>query len=237
MIVITFFTKRSDPMKAPVPRVHDLLEIDGCLLSAMLPFPPAWLKDCPGESSYVVVRRSAAAENQIPIGICGGHRNQRFAAVIPRGLVRSILTPSEVLRLAGNPTIFHLPALRSLISLKKRWAGVDWPWGPIGSVALTLATGSQRASADSDLDIVLEAANRFTTSDAKMLFASALGLPARVDIRIETPFCGFSLFEFAWTRSGSILLRTPEGPILGSDPWDPGLSLMAETARFIGSLP
>jgi len=224
-------------MKTPVPRVHDLLEIDGRLLTAMLPFPPAWLRDCLDESSYVVARRSAAAEHRIPIGICGAHRNQRFAAVIPRSLVRSILAPSEVLRLAGNPTISHLPALRSLVSLKKRWAGVDWPWGPIGSVALTLVSGSQRANAESDLDIVLEAANRFTTSDAKMLFASALGLPARVDIRIETPFCGFSLFEFGWSRSGSILLRTPEGPILGNDPWDPGLSPMAETARFSGGLP
>jgi len=219
------------------PRVHDLLEIDGRLFTATLPFPPAWLTVYLGESSYVVARRSSAAENLISIGVCGGQRNQRFSAVLPRGLVRSILTPSQLLGLAESLTISQLPAFRSLVSLKERWAGLDWPWGPIGSVALTLATGSQRANAQSDLDIVLEAANRFTTSDAKMLFASALGLPARVDIRIETPFCGFSLFEFAWTRSGSILLRTPEGPILGSDPWDPGLSPMAETARFISSPP
>jgi phosphoribosyl-dephospho-CoA transferase len=223
-------------MKAPWPRVHDLLEINGRLLTATLPSPPAWLADCLGEGSYVVARRSSAAENQIPIGICGEQRNQRFPTVIPRRLVRSILTPSQLLRLAGNVTSPQLPALRSLVSLKRRWAGLDWPWGPIGSVALTLATGSQRAKADSDLDIVLEAADRFTTSDAKMLFASALRLPARVDIRIETPFCGFSLFEFGWARSDSILLKTPEGPILGSDPWDPGVSSMAETARLIGSL-
>jgi phosphoribosyl-dephospho-CoA transferase len=223
-------------MKALSPRVHDLLEINGRLLRATLPSPPAWLTDCLGESSYVVARRSPAAENQIPIGICGAQRKQRFSAVIPRRLVRNILTPPLLLRLAESLTIPQLPALRSLVSLKKRWAGLDWPWGPIGSVAFTLATGSQRANADSDLDIVLEAENRFTTSDAKMLFASTLGLTARVDIRIETPFCGFSLFEFGWTRSGSILLKTPEGPILGSDPWAPGLSPMAEPAQLISNL-
>jgi phosphoribosyl-dephospho-CoA transferase len=219
-------------MKAPPPRVHDLLEINGRLLMATLPSAPAWLTDCLDEISYVIALRSSAAENQIPVGICGEQRSQRFSAVLPRSLVRRIVTPSQLLRLAEGLTSPHLSALRSLVSLKKRWAGMDWPWGPIGSVALTLATGFQKVNAHSDLDIVIHAANRLAAGDAKVLFVSTLGLPARVDIRVETPFCGFSLFEFGWTRSGSILLRTPEGPILGSDPWDPSFSSVAETVRL-----
>lgn len=104
--------------------------------------------------------------------------------------------------------------------LKKRWVGAGFAWGPIGSVALELATRSRIVNAPSDLDIVFHAADRLTAGDAKAIFATTLGLPARVDLRVETPFCGFSLYEFAWTRSGRILLRAREGAVLGSDPWE-----------------
>lgn len=221
-------------MKTPLPQVHDLLEINGRLLAATLPAAPEWLTDCLGKSSHVIALRSRVAENEIPIGICGKQRNQRFSAVLPRRLVRRVLTPFRILRLAEGLTNPRLPALRSLFLLKERWAGLEWPWGPIGSVAFELATGSPRVNAHSDLDIVLHAAERLTTGDAQVLFASTLGLPARVDIRVETPFCGFSLAEFGWARSDAILLRTPEGPLLGSDPWDPDLSPMAASARLTG---
>jgi phosphoribosyl-dephospho-CoA transferase len=217
-------------MKTPSPRVHDLLEVDGRFLVASLGSMPVWLENRLGESFYVVARRPAITENQIPVGICGKHRNQRFATSIPRKVVRRIVTPPQLLRLADGLSITHLPALRSLVSLRKRWTGLGFPWGPIGSVALELATGSDRVNALSDLDIVLHAADRFTRCDAKAIFASTLGLPARVDILVETPVCGFSLFEFGWARSGNILLRTQEGPVLGNDPWNRVLSSRAETA-------
>lgn len=219
-------------MNAPSLQVHDLLEIDGRLLRATLPSAPAWLTACLGKSCHVIARRFATAEHQVPIGICGEQRNQRFAANIPRRLVRHVLTPPQVLRLVDGLASPHLPGLRSLVSLKKQWAGLELPWGPIGSVALELVTGSSRVNAHSDLDIVLHAADRFAAVDAKILFASTVSLPARVDIRVETPFCGFSLAEFAWARAGRILLRTPEGPILGRDPWDPHLSSPVEAARL-----
>ena len=218
-------------MKALSPRVHDLLEIDGRPLLRILPPPPAWLNEYLGRHCHVVTRRLDPAEYQIPIGICGSLRNQRFAASIPRTLVKSILTPLQLLRLADGLSRPRLSALKSLVSLKKRWVALSLEWGPIGSVALELATGSRRVNAQSDLDIVVHASDRFTADDAKVIFGTTLGLPAKVDIRVETPFCGFSLFEFGWAHSGNILLRTHAGPILGSDPWDD--SLVADAARPI----
>ena len=44
--------------------------------------------------------------------------------------------------------------------------------------------------------------------------------PGKVDALVETPFCGFSLEEFVTTSPRKILLRTSDGRILGSNPWN-----------------
>jgi phosphoribosyl-dephospho-CoA transferase len=45
--------------------------------------------------------------------------------------------------------------------------------------------------------------------------------PGKVDALVETPFCGFSLEEFVTTTPRKILLRTSDGRLLGSNPWNP----------------
>ena len=47
----------------------------------------------------------------------------------------------------------------------------------------------------------------------------AMNLPVVVDIRVETPVCGFSLKEFAGLSPAAILLRVPGGIVLAKDPW------------------
>jgi phosphoribosyl-dephospho-CoA transferase len=177
------------------------------------------VKSCLRANGYVITRRFSNTEDQIPIGICGKERHQRFATSIPRRLVRRIVTPPELLRLVDHLSNKCFPALLSLKLLKQRWLDLKLPWGPIGSVSRELLIGASIVSADSDLDIVIRAEKRFTKDDAQSLAASTLDLPARVDIRVETPFCGFALAEFGWRGPGEILLRTAIGPILGSDPW------------------
>jgi triphosphoribosyl-dephospho-CoA synthase len=44
-------------------------------------------------------------------------------------------------------------------------------------------------------------------------------LPAAADIRVETPFCGFSLGEFVREGSRRTLLRYPSTVVIGDDPW------------------
>ena len=46
--------------------------------------------------------------------------------------------------------------------------------------------------AGSDLDIVIYAERRMTADEAESLCDHAMNLPAAVDIRAETPMCGFS---------------------------------------------
>jgi phosphoribosyl-dephospho-CoA transferase len=112
-----------------------------------------------------------------------------------------------------------VPALQSLQILKALWVDFDCPWGPGGSIGFELATGRNVAKAGSDLDIVIRAAKPIAIEKARFLCAQATGLPAVVDIRVETPVCGFSLKEYDREDRKEILLRTPNGPVLSSDPW------------------
>jgi phosphoribosyl-dephospho-CoA transferase len=112
-----------------------------------------------------------------------------------------------------------IPAVRTLALLVDRWKDFDSPWGPGGSVGFELATGHPVATSQSDLDVVIYAESRMTLDEASALCESAQGLPAVVDIRVETPLCGFSLTEYANRAPAPILLRFACGTVLGADPW------------------
>jgi phosphoribosyl-dephospho-CoA transferase len=100
------------------------------------------------------------------------------------------------------------------------------PWGPGGSAGFELASGRHVVTPESDLDIVIYAERRMTAEEAKSLCDRAMNLPGVVDIRVETPVCGFSLKEFAGRSPAAILLRAPSGIVLGRDPW--GAELRSE---------
>jgi phosphoribosyl-dephospho-CoA transferase len=112
-----------------------------------------------------------------------------------------------------------IPALRTLSLLAQRWKAFDSVWGPGGSVGFELATGQHVVTPQSDLDVVIYTDKRMTVSEARLLRGSTQGLPAPVDIRVETPICGFSLLEYASRAPAPILLRTALGALLGADPW------------------
>jgi phosphoribosyl-dephospho-CoA transferase len=201
-------------------RTHDLLEIDAKQLISSEASAPVWVEEELRKCPFVVVRRGPATGQEIPIGVRGTDRNQRWAAFCHPKLVKCILTPPQLLRRTvptsrANAT----PAFRALHLLKDRWMDVDHPWGPGGSVGFELATGRLVVKPESDLDIVLYADRRMTADKAKSLCARAMNLPAVVDIRVETSVCGFSLREFASRSPATILLRAPSGVLLGRDPW------------------
>jgi phosphoribosyl-dephospho-CoA transferase len=113
-----------------------------------------------------------------------------------------------------------------LALLADRWKALDFPWGPGGSVGFELATGHPVASPQSDLDVVIYADSQMTHDEARALRESSQGLPAAVDIRVETPSCGFSLTEYANAApQAPILLRFPYGTALGPDPWAAELAM------------
>jgi phosphoribosyl-dephospho-CoA transferase len=201
-------------------RAHYLLEIDAKRLISSQASAPQWVKEGLAKSPFVVVRRGVATRQEIPIGVRGTERNQRWPAFCHPKLVKSTFTPAQLLgRTIPTSRADAIPAIRALNLLKKRWTDVALPWGPGGSVAFELATGNHVAKPESDLDIVVYAEVRITADEAKSICDSAINLPAAIDIRVETPVCGFSLREFASQSSAAILLRTPSGVVLGTDPW------------------
>jgi phosphoribosyl-dephospho-CoA transferase len=102
----------------------------------------------------------------------------------------------------------------------ERWRDFGLPWGPTGSVGFELATRSLVTTETSDLDIAIRAPQRIVVEQARSLWDRVTGLQTRVDVRVETPECGFSLEEYVRASSGRILLRYPEGPTFGDDPWN-----------------
>jgi phosphoribosyl-dephospho-CoA transferase len=201
-------------------RTHDLLEIDANQLIDAQASAPQWAEGELRESPFAVVRRGPAPGHQIPIGVRGTGRNQRWATFCHPKLVKSVLTPSQLLiRAIPTSRASAIPAFRALDLLKERWMENVLLWGPGGSVAFELASGRHVATPESDLDIVIYAERRMSAEEAKSLCDRAMNLPAVVDTRVETPVCGFSLKEFAGRGSAAILLRLPRGIVLAKDPW------------------
>jgi phosphoribosyl-dephospho-CoA transferase len=92
-------------------------------------------------------------------------------------------------------------------------------WGPVGSVGFELATSQQVVTGTSDLDIALFAPTRFTRDTARELWSVMKAAPAKVDVRVETLYCGFSLEEYAREETEQVLVRLPECSQLATDPW------------------
>ncbi len=202
-------------------RIHDLLEIGAEPFLRVHSPMPDWVAENLRETPFVVVRRGPVPAGQgLAVGVRGAQRSERWAAVCRPELVKRILTPPQLLGHAASALRADaLPALRALSVLRERWKSLALPWGPGGSVGFELASGRPTVSPHSDLDVVIHAEARMTAVEAAHLLDSAQGLAAAVDIRIETPCCGFSLAEFAGRSPAPILLRFASHVALGTDPW------------------
>ncbi|MDB6010982.1 MAG: holo-ACP synthase, malonate decarboxylase-specific [Gammaproteobacteria bacterium] len=225
-------------------RIHDLLEIDAERFLQAHSSVPAWVAETLRQTPFVVVRRGPVSDQEISIGVRGAHRNERWAGGCHPSHVKEALTPQRLLGRAAELTMAaattsvpphapaalappatvlsradSIPALRTLSLLAQRWKALDSVWGPGGSVGFELATGRRIVTPQSDLDVVIYANERMTVNEARLLRDSTQGLPSPVDIRVETPICGFSLVEYASRAPAPILLRTASGAALGADPW------------------
>jgi phosphoribosyl-dephospho-CoA transferase len=132
-------------------------------------------------------------------------------------VVRNIVRPKELLERDRSSKEARTPALRALEEMKNRWADLTLPWGPAGSVGFELASGRKVTTETSDLDLVIRAAQEVGAEQARFLLDRTLGLETRIDVRVETPACGFSLVEYV--SATKILLRYPDGVRLGDNPW------------------
>jgi phosphoribosyl-dephospho-CoA transferase len=128
--------------------------------------------------------------------------------------------PEELLSYdSTSKDVERTAALRALQEMPKRWADLTLPWGPAGSVGFELASGRTVTTEASDLDLVIRARQRIGIEEGRVLLDRTFGLEAKVDVRVETPVCGFALEEYVLASSAKILLRYADHVRLGEDPW------------------
>src|SRR5882757_2448287 len=199
------------------PQVHDLLQIDPASIRPGCAAEPSWVRQTMLDCPWVVVRRSQTASDFVAVGVRGERRSERWAASCEKTMVREIARPEELRRTSSD--VRRTPALRSLQEMSERWADLTLPWGPGGSVGFELASGRKVTTGASDLDLVIRAQQRITLEEARFLLDRTQGLEAKVDVRVETPVCGFALEEYVSASSAKILLRYPDRGRLGEDPW------------------
>ena len=210
------------PLSQLSPRVHDLLLLRSGKVSSAGAARPAWVTSSPADILWVVVRRAVAPEGLVAVGIRGDHRHERWADFAELADIKEILRPSQLFSCMASRDRISLPALVALFWLELQLDELDksqLDWGPVGGVGFELATGHRVVTATSDLDIALFAPTRFTRETARDLWNVVSVAPANVDVRVETPYCGFSLEEYARAGDKQILVRLPSGRKLAADPW------------------
>jgi phosphoribosyl-dephospho-CoA transferase len=208
----------ADPLRL---RAHDLLfpATTHCYSTAPL---PSWVDDHWLLHAPAVVRRAPPAEaGQIPVGLRGTLRSQRFATSMRQQAVLRVVTPEQLVQTQAwqqHAQWQHHAPIKALALLEKTLA--DWSWGITGSCGFSLASGICVLSTNSDLDLLIRLAQPPCPQATSALLKQLADLPCRCDIQIETPFGAFALLE--WARGEArVLLKTPNGPRLTTDPWSP----------------
>jgi|HubBroStandDraft_1064217.scaffolds.fasta_scaffold352990_1 phosphoribosyl-dephospho-CoA transferase len=204
-------------------QTHALLRIaNGRSLQEAQALPP-WAWAALRRAPWVVVRRAAARDGLIPVGVRGLRRSERHAAWLHREAVLDSLTPLELaarrdwltgVRRASLPALAALEGVASIM----REHGLGGAWGPCGSVGFELASGVATATVESDLDLMVQPHRPLADAAAAALLASLGRLAVRTDVLLELPHGAVALAEYA-SAAAPLILRTPDGPRLVRDPW------------------
>jgi phosphoribosyl-dephospho-CoA transferase len=200
--------------------VHDLIlpRTESAVISTQR--DPACPYLNPNQRPWVVVRRGRISDGLIPVGVRGLQRHERWAGFTRLSEVLETRRPDQLRLLLAEDSRRGLQAFRTLSYLESHLVGLDISWGPGGSAGYELASGIPTVSDGSDLDFILFAPRKLEITEAQDLWCMISSAPGKVDALVETPFCGFSLEEFVTTSHRKILLRTNDGRILGSNPWN-----------------
>ena len=200
-------------------RVHDLLLLRSGVVSSAGMVKPAWITLLESNDLWVVVRRVTAPVGFVAVGIRGSNRQQRWGSVADLADVKERLRPSQLSFHMARRTRIAMPAIAALSWLEGQLDKSELDWGPVGSVGFELATGQQVVTGTSDLDIALFAPTQFSRDTARNLWSVMKAAPAKIDVRVETPCCGFSLEEYAREETEKFLVRLPESRKLATNPW------------------
>lgn len=200
---------------------HDLVRLSRPReLQTDSPIPP-WVEEALQRNPWAVVRRADIDGEHVAIGIRGSRRSERFAAVVVKSNIVERRLPEDLVSVGVDDhrrTI--VPALLAFSRVAPFLSNEGYRWGPGGSVAFELATGSPTATLQSDLDVIVRRRRRFERKAAGALLdaLAKLSAPARVDVLLETPCGGVVLAELVRSPR-RVLARTAHGPRLCADPW------------------
>jgi len=201
------------------PRVHDLILLSSARVDAACIAEPPWVGLALRRTPWVVVRRAPAPHGKLAVGIRGTAREQRWGGLLELSQVTLTRKPTQLRSSLACDSRRTLPVIKALTFVETTLAHTEFDWGPAGSVGFELASGYPAAREGSDLDLVLFAPQRIDPNTARDLWLSLAASPARIDLRVETPVCSFSLEEYVRPESTEILVRLPAGPRLVEDPW------------------
>lgn len=194
---------------------HDLL---WGLTPAQLPVDaPLWTVEAMALGQPVVVRRASCAAGQVPVGIRGALREQRFATQMPIDAIQRRVRPEDVCVVRSDR---DLPALHALAHLRPMLDACGWAWGISGSAGFELASGCAALHARSDLDLILRTPQPLARTEARALLAHLDAAPCPVDLQLQTPYGAIALREWAGPAR-RVLLKSAEQACLVIDPWNP----------------
>ncbi|WP_418648127.1 malonate decarboxylase holo-ACP synthase [Thauera butanivorans] len=197
-------------------QAHDLLWLHPGTWADGVPLPDWAEPDWP-----VVVRRAPrAGRGLIPVGLRGRHRNQRHAAWVAPAQVIHCRTPEALANERGwtrrpGGSFACLDSLARIAPLLEQ-AGLAW--GPAGAVGFVLACGATVLHPASDLDLLLRTERPLDGNEIALLKSLKAHASCRLDIQVDTGHGGFAFDEWLSGRR-TVLLKTPHGPRLVSNPW------------------
>jgi len=188
--------------------VHDLVRI-GPATRARLELP-AWAEASLARASWVVVRR-ACERDGLAVGVRGATRGERCATAIADSDILARQRPEDLVSAVYSSAGALADAARQLDGAARACGLV---WGPTGSYAFELASGTKATHAASDLDCIVRTTG--ATPAALLAFARSCGEIARTQhtrIDAELAFAGFgvALADFV-TGGRRIVAKTPGGP-------------------------
>ena len=201
------------------PRVHDLLLTRSTEITQACVAEPVWVRLALQRNPWVVTRRVVAPEGLIAVGVRGIERRQRWGGFMCIDQISKIVSPYDLRSDLADSTRLDLPALQALRFIEASLSTLPYQWGPGGSVGYEIVSCVAVVTQESDLDLVLSCPKRFNRRFARELMQRIAAAPGKVDVRVETSGCGFSLEEYSREDSEKILVRTSTGPQLTADPW------------------
>ncbi|MBP0624958.1 malonate decarboxylase holo-ACP synthase [Cupriavidus consociatus] len=209
------------PLAPPAP--HDLVWLDDPASALERAALPAWVSLPALHDTPLVVRRDCCRPGEIPVGLRGRTRAERFGTWIAPSAIRKLVTPMDLAARRAwrlRPELRALPAIRALEAIADRLDAAGIHWGVTGSAGFSLACARNVLHADSDLDLVVKADRPLAAGHLQLLGELQRTAPVRVDIQVATPYGGFALLE-RLRSGGRVLLKTDHGPYLCDDPWQP----------------